>query len=250
MLKGLKNIINPDEQTIPEVGNEELFSIESKVIKDVAITEGHQLIAIEDLNEKEVSQEELGVESLIIKDENTPPAPYVLKEDTQKPGNTLFIKDETNIFAYLYGECSETLDTLVHILFQADKNTNVFISYCSPYICGFEILEFIGAVGSTKANVTLKVCVVDSALDLLLFSLKNINITLENGITVSPINDCAYGTTHNIQTVLNAMKDYQATVYSTLVENNILTEIEEKALSRDGKVFFISKEDFNKRIGK
>ncbi len=257
MLK-LNNIIKKDKAPEAVVGTEELFSIESNKLKDTTkeleLTEGGMLVAIEDLAGEAIE----GADTVgdISKEDIIPLVNRPMRQCSEgspsdnKPSNTLFIKNEFNIYAYLFDDCAETIDTLVHMLFQATESTNIHISYCAPNATMFESIELIGAINSSKAKIDLNISYIDSALDLLLLTLKNVTLTIDNGLVICPISEWVGGSVYNMQTVIDATKDYQSMVYAKLVDNKILTEEEEIGLMRNGNMFYLSKEELEKRRNK
>jgi hypothetical protein len=259
MLKGLNTILNNDVGVSKESFDMEDISISmddnnepQTEVKDesisVEMTLDGSLEALEDIIEEDIEVEAVvGVEELLPLENNN--NINSCNQQQQPQHNTIYMINNNKINAYLYGKCDESIDTLIHLLSQADTDTEIFISICYPYISIYDSLELVGVIGNCKGKITLNVVGINSVVDLLLLTNKNCNVIIGGSLIIKPLNEVQYGSLYNLKELLKYVEIYQDLIYSNLLESNILTQEEIDKLSNNGGVLFISKSDIQKRIG-
>ena len=226
-------------------------STEEVVIEQVS--DGH-LIAIETLDSEDIPLEDISTEEVV-----DPTFPQMNNHtvndsdkedccDEKKIAPTLFIKSDTNVKAYLYADCEESVDTLIHILMQATEDVSVSVSICSPYVSVYTVIELVSALEATKAKVSINLIDIKSAIGLLLLIPKYEDITIGTGLVVAPIQDFFYGSTDNVKQELKAIESYNDLVYEALADNDILTEDEITRLTKKTDIIYISGVELLDRI--
>ncbi len=245
----LRNLKNDEE-----VKDDMLFNISAttEVAKEelvIELTSDGHLVAIEDIVNDDIPSKGISTEDITnptFPQLNAPVAVPNDKDDGRgeckehKIAPTLFLKSLTNVTAYLYDNCEESVDTLIHILMQADDKVNVSISICSPLVSVYTIIELTSAIEATEAKVKLNLVDIQSAIALLLLIPKYEELSIGTGLVISPIKDMFYGPTDNIRYELNAIESYNDMVYDALKDNNILSEEECVRLTKKADIIYIS----------
>lgn len=231
------------------VVDDNLFDIEigTDIPQDkvaVELASDGSLVSLETLDKE---YEDVSVEELIIGEafEPTNAMPGIVP--AQKMPRMLFIKGESRADAYLHGNCTETLDTLIHVLGHASEELACNISYCSPHFNTYEIMELIGAIVSTKAKIHINLISVTSPIDLLLLKVST-DINLGQGFVVKPYKSMHHGSSRNMEITLKAEKDYLELVYTELEENGILTKEEISQLADKNDIIFLSGKTITTRL--
>jgi hypothetical protein len=246
----LNKLNSEGKADIIEPSQEDLFSIEANNSHedepklDVEMGLSGNLVTVETMEEEEiVVTPVIGVENL---EDEIPlvsaPGPQGLPtEPKEKEPNTVYVLTPTKVHAYLHGKCSESVDTLIHLLSQATEDTEAYISYCYPMIDIYDALELVGVIGATKAKVTLDIIGVSSVVDLLLLTNEDCTINLAQNLIVTGIKEVSFGSLYNLEESLIATKNYQELVYTSLKENGILSDDEIDTLSAKGGMLYLDK---------
>lgn len=237
------------EVSTEDIDTDLLFDIgtDPKVV-DIELTQAGSLVSIEEIEESNIPIDDISTESLaapVFK--AAVPAPTVAVKE-RKLAATLFLKSETNVTAYLYSECEESVDTLIHILLQATVDVRVSISVCAPHVSVHTIIELVSALEATKAKVIMNLVDIQSVIGLLLLLPKYEELTISTGLVIAPIRDFFYSSSTNVKHELLAIDSYNELVFEALADNDILTKEEVTRVYNKSEIIFLDGSELLARI--
>ena len=242
-----------DGEIVGDVSVENLEHIKDLNELDVSST-GHMSsvdeLEIDNIDFEKLGDEHIDTESLVadVTADNLEPTAGGEGQKAQvAPPQTLFIKSDTQVNAFLHGMCGETLNMLIHIMAHASEAMHINISYCSPTIGMFETVELVGAIAMTKASVEVDLMTADSPVDLLMLATKA-KVNLTDGYRVEPISSYSHGNVSNMAQVIQAEMEYVKYIFSTLEEQKILSADDVSKLVEDDDIIYLDSEDIKGRM--
>lgn len=237
------------QEVEPEVSKEEYeFSVEATDLPVLEQASSGALVSIEQLDgtgiDPIISQEEMA-SPVIMEHEST----ILAGPDTPAPKlpATIFAMNEKHVRAYLYGRCSETVDTLVHILACACDDIKIDIYICSPDVTSCETIELVGAIAGSAADVSISLQDTSEVSSLLFLTLGK-HDTVSAGYVVHPTRNHVWTNVTNAEINIAAFASYEKIIYDALLETNVLSKEEVVSLRDNRNIVFIEGSDITDRM--
>jgi hypothetical protein len=252
---GFKTQVEPAKTGLEALTLDLKQSLDPKDVPNFSLHESHDggLTAIEDLDATpiELGKAEAGLESLAGSHDNE-----LQKLMTDIPLNISRFngvyrfggaeEDVSKLYVVnLSGNCSCDLDRILHIMHYADESTTIKFILSTDELFSRGILDLVGSINTTRANIIIHIAYVASIHDLLLMTTKA-KIVCEMSQMIQPPMAMFYGSQVNVESSSTSIKQYLNSIMSKLISIGVLTEDNVKDLRDNRKPIVVNKAKLNK----